>query len=122
MTTLDAWERRLRDVPRVMQPLMLEVVEASGRQGVVFAQGVVIVDTGQLQSSISVDDTDVSSTRATVEYSAKAPYAALVEKGKGTHEGKGPRPFMSTSARLVKPKMKRRAELIGVEALTRSLT
>ncbi len=120
--TLEAWERRLRDVPRIIQPLAVEVVEWAGRKGVGIAQGLVIVDLGGLQSSISIDSVESEPTRATVEYSAKTPYALLVEKGFGTHAGFGPRPYMMPSAMLVKPQMKRRAATIGVEALNRSLT
>ena len=120
--TLEAWERRLRDVPRIIQPLAVEVVEWAGRKGVGIAQGLVIVDTGRLQSSISIDTVTSEPTRATLEYSAKTPYALLVEKGFGTHAGFGPRPYMMPSAMLVKPKMKQRAGVIGIEALRRSLT
>ncbi len=120
--TLEAWERRLRDVPRIIQPLAVEVVEWAGRKGVGIAQGLVIVKSHRLQHSISIDSVKSEPTRATVEYSAKTPYALLVEKGFGTHAGFGPRPYMMPSAMLVKPQMKRRAGVIGVEALKRSLT
>ena len=117
--TLEAWERRLRDVPRIIQPLSFEAVESNLRKGVNVAQGVVPVVFGQLQSSISVDTTQVETNRTVGEYSAKAPYAKFVEEGT-VHFG--PRRYMQTSAKVITPKFKRDAATIGIEALTRSLT
>ena len=118
--TLEAWERRLRDVPRIIKPLSFEVVEANIRKGVNVAQGVVPVRTSQLQRSISIDTTQVETSRTIGEYSAKAPYAKFVEEGVAGRFG--PRRFMQTSARIIKPKFKRDAATIAIEALTRSLT
>ena len=117
--TLDAWERRLRDVPRIMKPLSLEAVQAAARKGVNVAQGVVPVRTGQLQASISIDSFRVENTRTVGEYSAKASYAKFVEEGT-VHFG--PRRYMQTSARIITPKFKKAATTIAIEALRRSLT
>ncbi len=117
--TLDAWERRLRDVPRIIQPLSLEAVQATARKGVNVAQGVVPVRTGQLQASISIDTFRVEAGETTGEYSAKAPYAKFVEEGT-VHFG--PRRYMQTSARIITPKFRKAAVTIAVEALQRTLT
>ncbi len=117
--TLDAWERRLRDVPRIIQPLSLEAVQATARKGVNVAQGVVPVRTGQLQASISIDTVQVGRSQAVGEYSAKAPYAKFVEEGT-VHFG--PRRYMQTSARIITPKFKKAAATVAVEALQRTLT
>ncbi len=117
--TLDQWERRLRDVPRIMKPLSLEAVQSTARKGVNVAQGVVPVRTGQLQASISIDTFKVQASRTIGEYSAKALYAKFVEEGT-VHFG--PRRFMQTSARIIKPKFKKAAVTVAVEALRRSLT
>ena len=117
--TLDGWERRLRDVPRIIQPLSFEAVESTARKGVNVAQGVVPVRTGRLQASISVDTTQVENTRTVGEYSAKTAYAKFVEEGT-VHFG--PRRYMQTSARIITPKFKQAAATIAIEALTRSLT
>ncbi len=117
--TLDAWERRLRDVPRIMKPLSLEAVQATARKGVNVAQGVVPVRTGRLQASIGIDSFKVLSGQTIGEYSAKASYAKFVEEGT-VHFG--PRRFMQTSARIIKPKFRRAAGVVAIEALTRSFT
>lgn len=115
--TLDAWERRLREVPRISQALSLEAVQTTARKGVNVAQGVVPVRTGQLQASISIDTFQVDTSRAVGEYSAKASYAKFVEEGT-VHFG--PRRYMQTSARIVTPKLKRAAEIIAIKTLTRT--
>ncbi len=117
--TLDAWERRLRAVPRIIQPLSLEAVQSTARKGVNVAQGVVPVRTGRLQASISIDTFQVQASRTIGEYSAKALYAKFVEEGTSRF---GPRRYMQTSARIVTPKFKKAATTIAVEALRRSLT
>ena len=118
--TLEAWERRLRDVPRIIKPLSLEAVQATARKGVNVAQGVVPVRTHRLQNSISIDSFSVEAGRTVGEYSAKAEYAKFVEEGVGGRFG--PRRFMQTSAKVITPKFKRATEVIAIEALTRSLT
>ncbi len=117
--TLEAWERRLRDVPRIIKPLSLEAVQATARKGVNVAQGVVPVRTGRLQASIGIDSFKVTTGQTVGEYSAQAEYAKFVEEGT-VHFG--PRRFMQTSARIIKPKFRRATEVIAIEALTRSLT
>ncbi len=117
--TLEAWERRLRDVPRIIKPLSLEAVQATARKGVNVAQGVVPVRTGRLQASIGVDSFKVLSGQTIGEYSAKAEYAKFVEEGT-VHFG--PRRYMQTSARIIKPKFRRATEVIAIEAIRRSLT
>ncbi len=117
--TLEAWERRLRDVPRIIKPLSLEAVQATARKGVNVAQGVVPVRTGRLQSSIGIDSFSVEAGRTVGEYSAKAEYAKFVEEGT-VHFG--PRRYMQTSAKVITPKFRRATEVIAIEALTRSLT
>jgi len=116
---LEAWERRLRDVPRIIQPLSLEAVQATAKKGVNVAQGVVPVRTGQLQASISIDTFRVQAGQTIGEYSAKAPYAKFVEEGTSRF---GPRRYMQTSARIITPKFKQATVTIAIEALTRTLT
>ncbi len=117
--TLEAWERRLRAVPRIMQPLSLEAVQSTARKGVNVAQGVVPVDTHELQESISIDTFKVETSRTIGEYSAKAPHAKFVEEGTARF---GPRRYMQTSARIITPKFKKAAATVAVEALRRTLT
>ncbi len=117
--TLEAWERRLRAVPRIMQPLSLEAVQATARKGVNVAQGVVPVRTGRLQASIGIDSFKVLSGQTIGEYSAKAEYAKFVEEGTSRF---GPRRYMQTSARIITPKFKKAAATVAVEALRRTLT
>lgn len=116
--TLEAWERRLRDVPRIMKPLSLEAVQSTARKGVNVAQGVVPVRTHELQESISIDTFTVEETKTTGEYSAKAPHAKFVEEGT-VHFG--PRRYMQTSARIITPKFKKAATTVAVEALRRTI-
>ncbi len=115
--TLDAWERRLRAVPRIMKPLSLEAVQSTLRKGVNVAEGVVPVRTHRLQNSISIDSVQVEANRTIGEYSAKASYAKFVEEGT-VHFG--PRRFMQTSARIITPKFKRAATTIAIKTLAKT--
>jgi hypothetical protein len=77
------------------------------------------VKTGRLRASIGIGtvSSEANSVAATVE--ARTSYAAFVEFGTVRM---APRAYMRTSAKVITPGFKRAAELIGVEALTRSLT
>ncbi len=115
--TLDQWEARLQQASHRVKALSIKPVNAAAKKGVGLAQGLVIVKSGRLQSTISIDFLSVDGNETVAEYSAKTPYAALVEFGKGSHSGKGPRPYMRPSAQVARTKLKRGAALIAAEAL-----
>lgn len=121
--TLNQWEARLRSVSTRIGPLAHQATGATAKEVERQWKATVPVDSGDYQGSIGIEFDGIRPNEAfhTVTGGgddSDAPYGFWVEYG-GAHP---PRPHARRALAESTPKFRRRAEVVGVEALTRSLT